>query len=1192
MPRKIYLIILCAFLQTFVCFRVLFGEVILYDFESGKLQPLLKARSKFITITKIEPLSGSYSLLGDSSKGREWNLLFREKAIEVFFPQTIAVSFKYRIISQQSDAFHIYVNLSHSSRRRLSAKSKKISLGKISGQPGETGVFEKYVHLKPGRRYDVSIGLRYQGSAIIDDLAFSGLDDRNFFVQKNLHHQPVRIEADAKGVMIIENGEPFFVRSVNWSYQPRGYTKPFDLWEQPPDFIAAVLDAEMPMLVEMKLNTVSIKNNVPARWVNYIHFKFGLRVIVVESMSPWGFRVRGKWRSQTDYRNEEIRRLIKQEALNRFEKYHHLPGILFYQLGEGINHPYVLGASRGLELAEEIAVALKEKDDSRLILLGLYRTRGLGAASIGLDKIDIIGVAGRGKSYKDEIQKINEDIEGRPVIFYNVRCDAWDAFHNKPAPTQQAQYLLDRWKEIVTQSYGHGQRGVVVGGVIYAWADDWKKQPPRDKHNTRPKGEEGGLYDSQALEGNVNEEWFGLTALGSNDDQGWSVKLPRAAYYTLKKALKYDPYAKNSSLARADRFLNDIRPDVYLGNGAPLGLQNLSEEVKKLQFNLSLYLDMVLYDEEDVERERGGPITTEHTQSADLGIKFTPSRNLSSEAVFNILGFSASNLIRPFRYENRLEQIEVESTSGRDAVINYGRQIDVKKARIKHTSRYLTADMFYRTNRANWQRFGDFFGIYEGEYDVLGTSLRWRTPAPLGLELAGRGAFQGFRVVGGTAPGGSRIPSVLAIASREIIRDLHVALVHSEQLRQRSEPGNIVGQDDRFKPIPLIRQTSANLRLKMLKNKLTFYGGLLFSSPQKIGEPYERMETTSEETPFFSTNNEGVVDQYYQIFREEVSWLDTLAFKMRATWALPFLKFMFQGKYAGIVADSPREPIWLFSQGWPMFQDNGSGNKVELIGAARWEWVPLSVQLNGLWREPIVGPNFETVPTIVGETAVVGPPLRNVIDHPFAVYDSAGKIKSSIYFVYDPTPATRYFDPSWVVKEDAFISGHIEAELDADTTEKDTVVAWTVPEGGDGRRSGFWQPYNNPKRTLWRTKVALKLAPSWIGAISASYEIGTKQSYNGVHLQYQGMGLDILERAFSWKTQVRLNDWDPQRIWVRIFGRTIPVQVSSELKFHLMGGGFQQKTKGEIGVLGILQHENSDDWRYNIIIFGSVKQVF
>ena len=142
-------ITICAFLPTFMPFGALFDEVILYDFESGRLQPLFKARSKFISITKAEPLSGSYSLLGDSSKGKEWNLLFREKAIEVFVPQTMAVSFKYRIISKQSDSFHIYVNLSHSSRSRLSEQNRKISLGKISGQPGETGVFEKYFISNP-----------------------------------------------------------------------------------------------------------------------------------------------------------------------------------------------------------------------------------------------------------------------------------------------------------------------------------------------------------------------------------------------------------------------------------------------------------------------------------------------------------------------------------------------------------------------------------------------------------------------------------------------------------------------------------------------------------------------------------------------------------------------------------------------------------------------------------------------------------------------------------------------------------------------------------------------------------------------------------------------------------------------------------------------------------------------------------
>ena len=56
----------------------------------------------------------------------------------------------------------------------------------------------------------------------------------------------------------------------------------------------------------------------------------------------------------------------------------------------------------------------------------------------------------------------------------------------------------------------------------------------------------------------MNEEWFGIMAKGPAPPGGVNELYPRAAYYVIKEAHRFDPYAQDASLETLEQFFGSI----------------------------------------------------------------------------------------------------------------------------------------------------------------------------------------------------------------------------------------------------------------------------------------------------------------------------------------------------------------------------------------------------------------------------------------------------------------------------------------------------------------------------------------------------------------------------------------------------------------------------------------------------------
>ena len=119
--------------------------------------------------------------------------------------------------------------------------------------------------------------------------------------------------------------------------------------------------------------------------------------------------------------------------------------------------------------------------------------------------------------------------------------------------------MLAQWQEVYEQSWGKGRAGNAIGGFVFQWTDGWWKVG-QEKNLDDPRhhatwSNAAYAYDWAPGENNMNEEWFGITALGEPDGRGLYHVRPRTAYYVLQQAFRLDPYAEDTTLERMRRAL-------------------------------------------------------------------------------------------------------------------------------------------------------------------------------------------------------------------------------------------------------------------------------------------------------------------------------------------------------------------------------------------------------------------------------------------------------------------------------------------------------------------------------------------------------------------------------------------------------------------------------------------------------------
>ena len=154
-------------------------------------------------------------------------------------------------------------------------------------------------------------------------------------------------------------------------------------------------------------------------------------------------------------------------------------------------------------------------------------------------------------------------------MFTEFGADAFNAKSGHEDAGAQAEIELAQWQELYQQSWGKGRAGNAIGGFVFQWTDGWWKvgqEKNLDVHDTIATWSNAAYaYDWSPGENNMNEEWFGLTALGMPDGRGLYHVRPRTAYYVLQQAFKLDPYSDETTPERIDAHFAAIHPAEYRG---------------------------------------------------------------------------------------------------------------------------------------------------------------------------------------------------------------------------------------------------------------------------------------------------------------------------------------------------------------------------------------------------------------------------------------------------------------------------------------------------------------------------------------------------------------------------------------------------------------------------------------------------
>lgn len=335
---------------------------------------------------------------------------------------------------------------------------------------------------------------------------------------------------------LLAGREPYLIKGV--CYQPIaiGQDYGYDFWG----------DATKPWLVdgklmkEMGVNTVRFyqpgRNPQQVRHlIGGLYKKFKIRTIMGHPLGIYDF-------PPPNYADENYRLQMKEEVLDMIREYKDEPGILLWLLGNENNYSLDEQTARiYYSFVNNLAKDMHGIDPNHPVAMGNGETFFLEIAKEAAPEVDILGgIFYRGISFGNAWQQI-QDKFGKPVVLIEFGCDRYNALTKREDEDMQAKFLESQWKEIVRNTCDMTGKGIVLGGCIFEWSDEWWKHDPANPASWFVQDEEAGwsngaYYFDIEVEGhmNMNEEWYGVVGLSPGKEKGINKRIPKKAYYVLK----------------------------------------------------------------------------------------------------------------------------------------------------------------------------------------------------------------------------------------------------------------------------------------------------------------------------------------------------------------------------------------------------------------------------------------------------------------------------------------------------------------------------------------------------------------------------------------------------------------------------------------------------------------------------------
>ena len=369
----------------------------------------------------------------------------------------------------------------------------------------------------------------------------------------------VIVKKENNGFVLEFNGKPFFITGMNWDYYPIGTNYKYSLWQQPAATIKEALDYEMPLLKNMGVNAIRQYAVIPPEWIKYIYNKYRIYTVLNHTFGRYGLTINEKWEANTDYSNQSVKETLLKEVDSMVFKYKNTPGLLMYLLGnennyglfwqgaetENIpieNRKSTIAAIHLYQLFNKAAISMKAIDNNCPIAICNGDLMYLDIITKECKDVDVLGVnIYRGISFGDAFQRI-KNVYNKPVMFTEFGADAFNQITKGEDQKDQANCLVENWKEVYANAAGCGKAANCIGGFTFQFSDGWWKSGQDinlDKHDSTASWSNGGYkYDFKKGVNNMNEEWFGICAKGATNKNGVYKLYPRAAYYALKKVNK------------------------------------------------------------------------------------------------------------------------------------------------------------------------------------------------------------------------------------------------------------------------------------------------------------------------------------------------------------------------------------------------------------------------------------------------------------------------------------------------------------------------------------------------------------------------------------------------------------------------------------------------------------------------------
>jgi hypothetical protein len=950
--------------------------------------------------------------------------------------------------------------------------------------------------------------------------------------------QKVEISDDSEGSKLLVEGNAFMINGMNWDYFPIGTNYSYSLWNQPEATIKAALDAEMPLLKNMGVNTVRQYTGVPPKWIKYIYETHGIYTMLNHSFGRYGLTIDGAWIENTEYSDPKVKALLLKEVTQMVNEYQNTPGLLMFLLGNENNYGLFWGGAETedipiedrkstiraramYKLFNEAVLAMKAVDTSHPIAICNGDLLFLDLIKEECKDIDILGTnMYRGVSFGDAFDQVKKEID-KPLMFTEFGADAFNAIESKEDQESQAYYMLGNWKEIYENAAGLGKANNSIGGFTFQFSDGWWKYGQTknlDVHDNNASWANGGyLRDFEVGSNNMNEEWFGICAKGQTNSAGLYTLYPRAAYYALQEAHKINPYSQGVTLNEVQEHFTSVQlMDAVIkarGDKASLlGEQGGKLRISQLRAELTTFFT-------------GGELTTtpdninpavqqfpnqqgfDRMESYFIGVEAKPDASIRANVVFNILGNVAQNPINEIFYENRGRTQTVVTQNG--TIQLAPNTVQVYQADVNWTHQYFDLTGFYRTGHYHWGYEGDFFALYpEANY---GPNLDiYNGIAPQGFEIDGKRQFEGLKIAYGPQLWWGANPAILAKYETKVGR-FDLAGIFHEDL---DEPGSAVSSI----AVPQPKTRRATIYAKTDFGKLGVELGGIWGGQPLVDREFQVVKGESGN---------------YSVFVDKVRESDTWGGKVKFTYSEGRLNWYGQAAAQGLVASGGADNTKTFT-GWRL-KDSGSGNQTNVLSGFTYSLGKWQVAPNFLYQKPIVDP-------IPGDVPAPGR-LRNILNDPFVVRSNRETVAGELLLTFDPTPGTWMYEWDNDRSEDASLAASLGFVYRHQPTSQDAAIIF--PGTGRIPSAAAGAP---PALDLWEiyARIVSKVNPE-LGIIANLY--GGNGQANGPDsrtIQRYGGDVRMIYKKAKLMTHVKVNDWGPFD-YHRDFNLTFPLQLMADI---------------------------------------------